>query len=423
MTRKVLPKDTAKRAGVSHQTVSKSPHNQMKCGVISPQDWGLPVASAASDTPLAGLDVSPAELERRVRQCTTQWLPRHFDDGAGAFYGFYSAPERRFEPPQTVNLIAPWQLLAAYDRFQDAQFLTMARRAADWFYARFVVTHPMSVVIGGVRERLPDGELWTKFAAEFVILSAGLHARTAEPVYLDRARQSAGFLIQSARHRFSPKYDERASRWQDMGWQSFGRAIEAFLTLADITQEPAWEAHARRWGEFGLSIQAQDGGLYLIDGEYFNTDLAADELRAFVFLYERTQDRKYLQAAERFASWLLDRQRPDGAWPLTIDRDGNVVVPTVGPGDIPNIAIALFRLHSITREPRYLTAARLALKYSLSIQVIPGSEQPYADDPSVQWGFWSWDPQYDYTVSGDQATHHIRGFLFALDYLSLLEKR
>jgi hypothetical protein len=389
----------------------------MKTGIISPQDWGLPVASAASDTPLAGLDVSPAELERRVRQCTYQWLPRHFDDQAGAFYGFYSAPEQRFEPPQTVNLIAPWQLLAAYDRFQDAQLLTIARQAADWFYVHFVVTHPMSVVIGGVRERLPDGELWTKFAAEFAILSAGLHQRTADPIYLDRARQSAGFLVQSARHAFSPKYNEQASRWQDMGWQSFGRVVGAFLVLADSTHEPVWEAYARRWGELGLSIQAQDGGLYLIDGEYFNTDLAADELRAFTFLYERTQDENYLQAAVRSAGWLLDHQRPDGAWPLTIDRDGNVVVPTVGPGDIPNIAIALFRLHHATGDARYLDAARLALKYSLSMQIIPGSEQPYADDPNVQWGFWSWDPYYDYTLSGDQATHHIRGFLFALDYL------
>jgi hypothetical protein len=392
--------------------------DRMKTGIISPQDWGLPVANVTSDAPLAGLDVSPAELEQRVRQSTYQWLTRHFDDRAGAFYGFYSAPERRFEPPQTVNLIAPWHLLAAYDRFQDVQLLTMARRAADWFYTRFVVTHPMSVVIGGVRERLPDGELWTKFAAEFAILSVGLYQRTGEALYLDRARQSVGFLVQSTRHAFSPKYNEQASRWQDMGWQSFGRVIGAFLGLADCTHEAAWEAYARRWGEFGLSIQAEDGGLYLIDGEYFNTDLAADELRAFTFLYERTQDRNYLQAAERFAAWLLDHQRPDGAWPLTIDRDDNVVVVTVGPGDIPNIAVALFRLHHVTGTTRYLDAARLALRYSLSVQVLPGSEQPYADDPNVQWGFWSWDPYYDYTLSGDQATHHIRGFLFALDYLA-----
>ena len=31
----------------------------MKYGIISPQDWGLPVAAAASETPLDGLGTSP----------------------------------------------------------------------------------------------------------------------------------------------------------------------------------------------------------------------------------------------------------------------------------------------------------------------------------------------------------------------------
>jgi hypothetical protein len=87
---------------------------------------------------------------------------------------------------------------------------------------------------------------------------------------------------------------------------------------------------------------------------------------------------------------------------------------------MPNIAIALFRLHHATQDTRYLDAALLALKYSLSRQVLPNSEEPYSDDPNVLWGFWSWDPYYDYTVSGDQATHHIRGYMFVMDYLHYL---
>lgn len=67
---------------------------------------------------------------------------------------------------------------------------------------------------------------------------------------------------------------------------------------------------------------------------------------------------------------------------------------------------------------RRIHAVYRALRYSLSIQIQPGSDQPYADNPNVKWDFWSWMPDYDYTVSGDQATHPIRGLLFALDYLS-----
>lgn len=390
----------------------------MKIGVISPQDWGLAVASTSGEEPLEGLGASPAELERRIHAATYGWAQHHFNDEVGAFYGFYSAPDKRFEPPQTVNLIAPWQLLAGYDHYHDAGLLKKAERATDWFYRHFVVTHPMSVVIGGVRESLPNGALWTKFAAEFVMLSAGLYTRTANSDYLERARQSGMFLIQSARHRFAPKYDPVSNAWREKGWQSFGRVVEAFLILADVTGEPHWRELALKAGDYGLSLLAEDGGLYLIDDDYFNTDIAADELRAFTFLYEVTHQAIYLEAAEKFAGWLLAHQQPDGAWPLTIDRDGNIVVPTVGPGDIPNIAIAFLRLHAVTHNDVYRDAAYRALRYSLSIQIQPGSDQPYSDDPNVQWGFWSWMPYYDYTVSGDQATHHIRGLLFALDYLS-----
>ena len=390
----------------------------MKIGVISPQDWGLPVAGKSTESVVEGLGVSTADLEERARQCTYHWAPLNFDDAVGAFYGFYRAAEQTFEPPQTVNLIAPWQLLAAYDRYGDENLLRNARRATDWFYRQFVMSHPMSVVVGGVFESAASGELWTKFAAEFVILNLGLYRRTGDDLFLQRARQSAGFLLQSARYGYAPRYDVRQGRWLEKGWQSFGRVVEAFLLLEETTGEAQWRQQALSWCRFGLTLLAGSGALYLIDDDYFNTDIAADELRAFTFMYELTGSVQFLEAAEAFAGWLLRQQRADGAWPLTIDRDDNIVVPTVGPGDIPNIAIAFLRLHQVSGETRYLQAAKRALAYSLSVQVLPGSEEPYAADPRVQWGFWSWDPYYDYTLSGDQATHHVRGFLFALDYLN-----
>lgn len=389
----------------------------MKCGIISPQDWGLTVADTTSREPIPGLDISPYDLEQRIHHCTYVWAQRHFNDEVGAFYGFYSAVTKRFEPPQTVNLIAPWQFLAAHDHYKDADLLAKACRATDWFYDHFVMTHPMSVVIGGVAESLPTAELWTKFAAEYVMLCLGLYTRSENTIYFERAKQSAGFLLQSTRYDFRPKYNTAQSSWKKKGWQSFGRVIEAFLLLAEVSEESQWRDYALHWGDYGLTLQAEDGGFYLIDADYFNTDIAADELRAFVFLHEQTGRADYLSAAERFADWLTERQREDGSWPLTIDRDGNVVVPTAGPGDIPNIAIALLRLHAVTGKAAYRHAACRALRYSLSMQILPDSEHPYSYDPNVQWGFWSWDPYYDYTVSGDQATHHVRGFLFALDYL------
>jgi uncharacterized protein YyaL (SSP411 family) len=390
----------------------------MEIGVISPQDWGLPVADASSEVPVPTVGLSPRQLERRIRGNVYEWLPRQFDNQVGAFYGFYRAPSQEFEPPQTANLIASWELMAAYDRYHDRDLLTKAVSATNWFYNHFVVTHPMSIGIGGVRDTAHREELWVKYTAEVVMSNLGLYRRMGEQAYLHRALQSAGFLIQATRHDFSTKYDERRARWHTLGWQSFGRVIEAFLELEDATGDTSWGERALQWGEHGLALQAEDGSFYLIDDEYFNTDLAADELRALIFMRERTEDSSFMEAAVRFADWLLAWQREDGAWPLTIDRAGNVVVQTVGPGDVPNIAIGLLRLHALTGQDKYWQAAAEAYRYSASTQAVSGSEHPYLDDTNVRWGFWSWDPYYDATLSVDQSTHHVRGYMFLLDYLA-----
>lgn len=390
---------------------------KLQFGVISPQDWGLPVGEPVSEEPIKGLGISPAELERRAQANTYEWLPGQFHEGEGAFHGHYNATTKRLDIFQTVNLIAPWQLMAAYDRYGDEGLLGMAQRAADWFYEHFVVTHPMSVVVGGVRDTVRREELWTKYAAEHVILNLGLYRRSGDERFMQCARQSAGFLLQSGRHDYAPKYDQASGEWVKRGWQSFGRAVQAFLDLYQVTSHSFWLEQAVGWGEYGLTLQAPGGGFYLLDGEYYNSDIAADELRALSFLYEVTERREFLWAAQSFADWHLERQRGDGAWPVNIDRDGNVIAHVVGPGDVPNIAIALLRLHHLTKEEAYWQAAVRAFRYSLSTQVVPGSDHPYLDDLRVLWGFWSWDPYYDYTLSADQSTHHVRGMMFLLDYL------
>jgi hypothetical protein len=385
-------------------------------GVISPQEWDLPAVTDPPDTVIADLGVPLGELEARARAATYDWLPRQFDEATGAFYGHYRAPDGYHEPPQTVNLIAPWQLLAAYDRYQEPRWLDMARRAAEWFYRHHVVDHPMSVVAGGVRDGVATDEIWTKFSAEEVITCLGLYARTNESVWLERATQCGRYLIQARRHAFAPRYVLSASRWLERGWDAWGRVVEANVLLWRARDDSRWRDEAIRWGEYALGIQAADGAFYLIDGEYYNTDLAADELRALTVLYEITGRADFLASARRFADWHLDRQLPNGAWPLTIDRDGNVVMPTIGPGDVPNIGIALLRLCHVTRDERYWAAACRAIGYALAVQVTPDSAPPYNADALACWGFWSWDPPYDYTQSPDQSTHHARGLWFLVDY-------
>jgi hypothetical protein len=387
-------------------------------GVISPQDWGLPVASNLGDATIEALGISAKELAARARAATYEWLHGQFDEAIGAFYGFYRAPDKYQKPPQTVNLIAPWQFLAAYDRYTDPALLEMAQRAATWFYTNHVVTHPMSTVAGGVRDGVATEHVWTKFAAEEIITCLGLAARTDDTRWTERAMQSGRYIIQARRHNFAPRYDLSTGLWLPMGWDSWGRAVEACLVLWRASDDALWLDEAAHWRTHALDIQADDGAFYLIDGEYYNTDLAADELRALVMLYKVTGHQAYLNAARRFADWHLEKQMANGAWPLIIDSDGNVVMPTAGPGDIPNIGVALLRLYHVTRSQAHLDAAYRALRYSISVQAVPGSGHPYTDDEKVRWGFWSWDPYYDFTLSGDQSTHHAREMWFLLDYLA-----
>jgi hypothetical protein len=390
-------------------------------GIISPQDWGLEPAEPGQLETWSRVGLHAVEWEERARQATYHWLMRSWLEDVGAFSGHYKVLEHAYEAPQLTNLIAPWQCIAAYDRYGDEELLSRARRAADWVYTNMVETHPMSVVVGGVRDTWEPEEIWTKFTAELIILNLGLHVRTGDSELLRRAIESVRFLIQAERHDHACKYEHQEEQWVTRGWQSFGRIIEAYLCLYGVTRDTRWLGRAVAWAEYALTLQAPDNGFYLINGEYYNTDITADELRAFAFMYQLTNLPQLRSAAERFADWHLQRQRPDGAWLLTIDRFDNPVSEYVGPGDVPNIAIALLALHRATGELRLLASAFRAMGYALGQQVTPDGGSRFAEDENALWGYWSWDPPYDYTMSGDQITHFARGIWFTLDYLASLE--
>jgi len=390
---------------------------------VSPQSWGLERSNAKDSPHLDALGLPKAELEVRARDNTYHWLMRQFDQDAGCFWGYYDPREKRFADPQTVNLIAPFQLIAAFDRYEDEQLLFAARRACDWVESNIVETHPMSFVLGGVRDTIKPTQLWTKYTADYVVQALALYERVGEDELLERAVRGSKFLLQAQNHGFAPKYDHTTEQWMAKGWQSFGRVIGAMIALQEFTDDERWLDRAMLWADYGLSLQAADGGFYLINDDYYNSDIAADELRGLIRMAWRTELKRFLTAAVRFADWHLEAQLPNGAWPLTVDRWGATVGDYIGPGDIPNIAIAMLLMHQATGQLKYLASAVRALRYSITQQCLPGGEGPVFQDETLHWGFWSWDPPYDYTMSADQSTHHVRGYWFFLDYfLSLPEE-
>ncbi|MBI4556919.1 MAG: hypothetical protein HY706_04990 [Candidatus Hydrogenedentes bacterium] len=286
-----------------------------------------------------------------------------------------------------------------------------------------VEDHPMSLVLGGVRDNIKREQLWTKYTADYIIANLALLERTANEEFLARAVRSGKFLLQSQNHRFAPKYNDFHETWLDTGWQSFGRAAESLMALGESTTNSDWIERAMAWVDYGIGLQAGDGCFYLINDSYYSSDIAADELRALMRTHWRTGRNRLLKAALHFADWHVEKQYPNGAWPLSIDRWGVTVTEYVGPGDVPNIAISLLLVHMETQDIKYLVSAVKALRYSIGQQAVPNDGGPYGDDPNTHWGYWSWDPRYDYTMSPDQSTHHVRGYWFFLDYfLSLSEE-
>lgn len=385
---------------------------------ISPQDWGLEPAGTRDSAALTKLGLSKDDLESRAKNNTYQWLCRQFNNEIGAFHGFYDARTQAFTPPQNVNLIAPFQCMAAFDRYHDDRLLDMARRAADWLDSNMSENHPMSLVLGGILDNIKHDQLWTKYTADYVVLNLGLWERLQKEVYLARAEQSSKFLLQAQNHKFAPKYDRWREEWIPCGWQSFGRVIEAMISLYEFTGDELWLERAKAWAEYGLSLQAENGCFYLINNTYYSSDIAAPEIMGLLRMYLRTKDKTFLTAGLRFADWHLTHQTSDGAWQLSEDRWGVPITNYKGPGDMPNIAIALLLAHRTTGQSKYIASAIKALRYSLAHQSLPqDADQPYHDDQNTHWGFWSWNPPYDYTMSADQSTHHTRGYWFFIDYM------
>jgi hypothetical protein len=390
---------------------------------ISPSGWGLSPSVEKNHPYLSRLNIpqpDQPDLEERARRNTYDWLLGQYMDDAGAFPGHYDASNNSYSPPQTANLIAPFQLLAAYDRYQDEKLLDMVKRCSHWLNENMVETHPMSLILGGVRDNVKTRQLWTKYTADYVTLNLGIYDRSKDEEFLRRALQGSNFLLQSQSHSFAPKYNDWDETWVEKGWQSFGRVVVALIALHEFTGDEEWLDRGCQWGEYGLGLQSNNGCFYLLNDDYYNSDIAADEIRALIRLYWRTGRKKFLDSATRFADWHLGNQLDNGAWPLTLDRWGIAVGDYTGPGDVPNIAISLLMCHQATSDIKYLVSGVKALKYSMSRQVIPG--KPYSEDPNACWGFWSWDPPYDYTMSSDQSTHHVRGYWFFLDYFHSLEE-
>ncbi|MBB5173887.1 hypothetical protein [Texcoconibacillus texcoconensis] len=392
---------------------------------ISPKDWDLTEPDHAGKEKVKEmLGISYDEIQTRSKNAVYEFLDRLYNKEEGALHHYYRADNKFISEMDSGNFLMAINYLVMYDRYQDDTMLEKAANCFKWAYENWTETHPMFTWQGGVKDGFKQNELYVKYTGDAFWACLALYKRTKDEDYLFYLKQFHNFMKQARKAGFKYKYDTNTYQWSDTGfcWRGFGFPVTAYLEWYELTKDEIYLEHAIAWGEHGLTLQAEDGGFYLIDGEFWNSDLVAPELRGLVFLYEVTKQEKFLVAAKKFADWLIEYQREDGAWPIGIDTDGDVCAPNVGPGDMPNIGISFIRLHQNTGEQKYLDSAIKTVKYGLEMQAIEGARYPYyLEDPHVKWGFWSWEPLNDYSLSGDQSVHHIRGMLFLADYIGSLK--
>jgi hypothetical protein len=389
---------------------------------ISPKEWELPKADEANSKKISKiLGINIDEIEKRCKNAVYGFLDKLYDENEKALHHYYRADRKYISEMDSGNYLMALNYLTMYDRYNDEIMLEKAENCFLWAYRNTTEIHPMFTWQGGVRDGFKPHELYVKYTGDAYITCLGLYQRTKNEEYLFYAKQFHNFMKQAQKAGYKYKFDTNTYSWLEKGfcWWSFGYPVISYLEHFSITKDEDYLKRAIEWGEHGLSLQSDDGSFYLIDGEFWNSDLTAMELRALVFLYEVTKSEKFLNSAKRFAQWLVKNQREDGCWPIGIDREGEICAPNVGPGDTPNIGISFLRLYHVTNNTEYLNTAVKTVSYSLQMQAIKDGRYPYyLDDPHVKWGFWSWEPLYDYSLSGDQSVHHIRGMLFLLDYLS-----
>lgn len=393
---------------------------------VVPQDWGMPPASFDGD-PLVerALGVAPERLRARLVHALRDFVGGLYDEDVGALRHYYRPDVQYLSEFDSGNFLMALNFLVLHDLESDAEALTRARSCYDYAMEHYCDRHPMAFWQGGVRDGFRPAELWVKYTGDAAWLAAALYRRTRDDAYLFDLRRFHNFFKRAREAGFAYTFDTHRYAWRRTGnvWRAFGFPLTAYLELFEATDDPHYLSEAVNWGRHGLSLQEENGSFLLIDGQFWNSDLTAPELRGLVNLWEVTGDDAYLRSAVRFADWLLERQRPDGAWPLGIDRDGEVCAETVGPGDPPNIALSLVRLHGATGDDAYLRSAIRAVRYGLSMQACEEGRYPeYLTDSRAKWGFWSWEPLHDTSLSGDQSIHHVRGALFLVSYLRVLRE-
>ncbi len=154
--------------------------------------------------------------------------------------------------------------------------------------------------------------------------------------------------------------------------ETTGYIICTFLKLADYFQDDEYFKRAKRMGDWEIDILLDSGAVMggMADSEkitpaVFNT---GQVLLGWNFLYIKDHEKKYYDAAEKAAGWLLEMQDENGGW----SRGNSLFSRPDATTYNARVAWALCQFGVISGENKYIKAGIKNAEYSMNHQIDNG---------------------------------------------------
>jgi len=319
--------------------------------------------------------------------------------------------------------------LYLYKYSKNESYLQLAKTSTDWILNMTAMTDEKDAKGSfSWKYDLPNGPVSTSaFSFDVSICTNALidmYNETKEKKYLKAAKDACRWLFEVMRNddfSFKVKYDWNLHNFStdEKSWYLFSGCLHtkiaiSFAKLFQITNEAKYKEYTLKTIEWGLSQQKADGSFRVnIMNQKTFAHPHCYALEGMLYAYLQFRNKEFLNASIKAAEWLIRVQETDGGI-----RDWHNGYLSLRYSKSSGIAAQAIRtwvvLHSLTKNKKYLVAARNAANFLQKMQCRNKS------DSYAYGGFFSKKRHYFFI---SRKVPHIYSWMaiFTIHALSILE--